>query len=48
MDKDDIIEARDKVNEVISLTTNNTYETYLHKHLTSVYYELQRQIKGGK
>jgi len=48
MNKEDLTIALDKVKEVIDITNGNSYEKYLHQHLTSVYYELQRQIKGGK
>lgn len=39
-----LILAKMQVMNVLSLIKDNSYETYMHLKLTSVYYELERQL----
>jgi hypothetical protein len=43
-EKEKLVIAQQQVSNLISLLENNPYEQYLNLRLTSVYYELQRQI----
>ena len=36
--------AQQQIQYLITLLENNSYETYINLKLTSVYYELKRQI----
>ena len=42
--KERLILARQQVSNLLSLLEGNKYETYMNLKLTSVYYELERQI----
>ena len=43
-EKEKLVIAQQQVSNLISLLENNPYKQYLNLRLTSVYYELQRQI----
>ena len=43
-EKEKLIIAQQQVQNLITLIKNNSYETYISSRLTSVYYELERQI----
>lgn len=36
--------AKQQVSNLLNLLKNNPYETYMNLKLTSVYYEIERQI----
>ena len=43
-EKERLILARQQVSNLLNLLKDNPYETYMNLKLTSVYYELERQI----
>jgi hypothetical protein len=43
-EKEKLLLAQQQVSNLLNLIKDNPYEQYLNLKLTSVYYELQRQI----
>jgi hypothetical protein len=43
-EKEKLVIAQQQVSNLLQLIQDNPYEQYLNLRLTSVYYELQRQI----
>ena len=45
-EKEKLLFAMWQVDNIIKLTENNEYKSYIFQHLNPVYYELQRQLNN--